>query len=263
MLKRISESSKVQFVIDEAHCVIEHQYFRKAWDGVADILKRDFPDSSIMMVSATLSEKDAHTLCEKMKIQWNDIAVIRSLSFARPKIFLDVYEKKKTKKEINYDQIIEEIDKNISGRCIIYCASPRICEELKTYVANKINKYEVDLFHGDLTGERKNLSLTKWKTGVTKIIVATSAFGMGINTPDVNLIIHFNFPLSLGQYVQESGRAGRDGTKAKSVIFYSKSELKFLYGIISEKREDMGDEETLERRAYLKQGIEKLHEVFL
>lgn len=63
-----------------------------------------------------------------------------------------------------------------------------------------------------------------------------NAFGMRINTPDVNLIIYFNFPLSLGQYVQESRRAGRDYRKAKSVIFYSKSELKFLYGIISEKK---------------------------
>ncbi|MDW3631843.1 MAG: hypothetical protein QOK71_10425 [Nitrososphaeraceae archaeon] len=59
---------------------------------------------------------------------------------------------------------------------------------------------------------------------------------MRINTPDVNLIIYFNFPLSLGQYVQESKRAGGDGRKAKSVIFYSKSELKFLYGIISGKK---------------------------
>jgi superfamily II DNA helicase RecQ len=104
-----------------------------------------------------------------MKIQWNDLAVIRSLSFAHPNIFLDVYEKKK----INYEQIIEEINKYIiSGRCIIYCALPRICKELKTYIANKINECEVDLFHRDLTGERKNLSLTKWKTGVTKTIIA-------------------------------------------------------------------------------------------
>lgn len=141
------------------------------------------------------------------------------------------------RKKFNYDQIIEEINKYIiSGRCIIYCALPRICKELKTYIANKINECEVDLFHGDLTGERKNLSLTKWKTGVTKIIIAKNAFGMGINTPDVNLIIYFNFPLSLGQYIQENRRAGRDDRKAKSVIFYSKSELKFLYGIISEKK---------------------------
>src|SRR6185369_14642607 len=90
--------------------------------------------------------------------------------------------------------------------------------------------------HGDLTGERKNLSLTKWKTGVTKIIITTSAFGMGINTPDVNLIIHFNFPLILDQYVQKSGRTGRNGTEAKSAMFYSKSDLKFLYGIIKKEK---------------------------
>ena len=71
---------------------------------------------------------------------------------------------------------------------------------------------------------------------MTKIIIATSAFGMGINTPDVNLIIHFNFPLSLDQYVQESGRTGRNGTEAKSVMFYSKSDLKFLYGIIKKEK---------------------------
>ena len=71
---------------------------------------------------------------------------------------------------------------------------------------------------------------------MTKIIIATSAFGMGINTPDVNLIIHFNFPLSLDQYVQESGRTGRNGTEAKSVMFYSKSDLKFLYEIIKKEK---------------------------
>ncbi|CAJ0880967.1 5313_t:CDS:2, partial [Entrophospora sp. SA101] len=86
--------------------------------------------------------------------------------------------------------------------------------ELKTYVANKIN-YEVGLFHGGLAGEEKNQSLSKWKNKVTKIIIATNAFGMGINIPDVILIINFNFPLSLGQYIQESGRAGRSSAQAR------------------------------------------------
>jgi len=119
----------------------------------------------------------------------------------------------------------------------------------------------VGLFHGGLAGEEKNQSLSKWKNKVTKIIIATNAFGMGINTPDVSLIIHFNFPLSLGQYIQESGGAGRSGAQARSIIFYSRSELKLLYGIISEKREDIGEEETIERKIYLEQSLEKLHEV--
>jgi len=77
---------------------------------------------------------------------------------------------------------------------------------------------------------KKNLLLTKWKTWKT----------------GVNLIIHFNFTLSFGQYVKENERVCRDGTKAKGVIFYSKGELKFLYRIILEKREYIGYEETLE-----------------
>jgi ATP-dependent DNA helicase RecQ len=96
---------------------------------------------------------------------------------------------------------------------------------------------------------------------MTKIMIATNAFGMGINIPDVSLVIHFNFPLSLGQYIQESGRAGRNGQQARSITFYSRSELKLLYGIISEKREDRDEEETIERRVYLEQGNKKLHEV--
>ncbi|CAJ0895586.1 12819_t:CDS:2 [Entrophospora sp. SA101] len=186
MLKKLSITSRVQFVIDEAHCVLEHQYFRNAWNGVAETLKRDFPNSSIMMVSATMSEKDAHILCEKMKIEWNDLTIIRSSSFARPHNFLQVQEKKKSKKDASYGQVVEEINKNPAGRCIVYCASPKICEDLKIYIINEITNCEVGLYHGNLSGKEKHVSLMKWKTGNTKIIIATNAFGMGINTSDLS-----------------------------------------------------------------------------
>ncbi|CAJ0830355.1 4212_t:CDS:2 [Entrophospora sp. SA101] len=105
----------------------------------------------------------------------------------------DVHEKKKPKKEANYSQVVEEINKTSTGRCVVYCATPKICEDLKIYVTNEITNCEIDLYH------------------------ATNAFGMGINTSDVYLIIHFNFLLSLGQYIQESGRAGRDGSQSKRI----------------------------------------------
>ena len=101
----------------------------------------------------------------------------------------------------------------------------------------------------------------KWKTGIAKIIVATNAFGLGINTLDIYLIIHFNFPLSIGQYIQESGRAGRDGSLSKSIILFSRSEFKLLYGIICESRGDVGEDENTQRKVHLEQSLQKLHEL--
>ncbi|CAJ0845033.1 3224_t:CDS:2 [Entrophospora sp. SA101] len=182
-----------------------------------------------------MSEKNAHILCEKMKIEWNNLTIIRSSSFAHPHIFLQVHKKKKTKKEASYSQVVEEINKTSAGRHIVYCATPEICEDLKIYVTNEITNSEIGLYHGNLSGEEKHMSLMKWKTGNTKIIIATNAFGMGINTSDVYLIINFNFHLSLGQYIQESGRAGRD--------------------------EDARENETLQRRIYLEQGLQSLSDI--
>ena len=92
-------------------------------------------------------------------------------------------------------------------------------------IVEKLVHYKIDCYHGKLSGEEKRLAISNWKKEISKIMVATNAFGLGINTPDIRLVVHYDFPMGLREYIQESGQAARDGASAKSVILYSQSDF--------------------------------------
>ncbi|PKK65464.1 P-loop containing nucleoside triphosphate hydrolase protein [Rhizophagus irregularis] len=138
-----------------------------------------------------------------------------------------------------YSNII--INENLPERIIIYCATHSSCE----YLYNKLQEYLpnllIDYFHGSLQDNEKEKAMKSWKSNHTLIIIATSAFGMGINSNNIRVVIHVEAPMT--SLIQEAGRTGRDGNMAKHFIFYSKKDIYTNYSIVAEHRETTNVEE--------------------
>jgi len=132
-----------------------------------------------MMLTATCSKEDANIIINSLNIKPENLNIIRSSSFSRPEI-----------------KIIDEIQE---GKIIIYCATVKNCEEMLEQLNSRIDtKYNIDTYHGELDSLQKSQTIQKWKNGQIQLMIATNAFGMGINTPDIRLVIHNTFPLSIG-----------------------------------------------------------------
>ena len=108
--------------------------------------------------------------------------------------------------------------KNLSG--IIYCVSRKNCEQLAQKLSQNF-KIKCDFYHADLPMRRRNEIQRKWMTDEIQVIIATIAFGMGINKRDVRFVVHHSIPKSLEGYVQECGRSGRDGRKSECILYYT------------------------------------------
>jgi superfamily II DNA helicase RecQ len=153
---------------------------------------------------------------------------------------------------------------------IVYCSTIKkcetVCEELEGYLRSKLGhnhgRRRVKLYHGQLTAEQREQVQQEWTNGDVPLIVATLAFGMGINKADVRFVIHFSVPKSLEGYLQESGRAGRDGLTAHCIIFYSKADLLTQKWMIdkgrTEQREKFGHVDDSYENQYLS-NIESLN----
>uniref|UniRef100_U9TPF1 DNA 3'-5' helicase n=1 Tax=Rhizophagus irregularis (strain DAOM 181602 / DAOM 197198 / MUCL 43194) TaxID=747089 RepID=U9TPF1_RHIID len=196
MLMRISQIRSIRFVIDEVHCIVEQEYFRKAWNNLGT-LKQLFPLSHLMMLTATCSTNEARKIQLIMNIEVGDLNIIRGSSFVRSEITFEVQTKSSKEKTIN--EICEQIQKIENEYCIIYCASPASCEEILELIRTKLD-ISLDIYHGKLESITRHQSITRWKAGLTQVMVATNAFGLGINMSNVRLVIHYTFPLSLGKY---------------------------------------------------------------
>ncbi|RIA83054.1 P-loop containing nucleoside triphosphate hydrolase protein, partial [Glomus cerebriforme] len=131
----------------------------------------------------------------------------------------------KSSRQNLYSRIQDILAGLTAGRCIIYCSGPNSCQELFDSLHKNLPALSFGLYHGELDGEQRKIAMKNWKTGVIKIMIATNSFGMGINAPDVYLIIHATIPLSMTNLIQEIERAGCDGTRSKSIIFYSKNDV--------------------------------------
>lgn len=206
------KSVNVQLIaIDEAHCISEWGHdFRPDYRNLKK-LRKDFPDVPVIALTATATVKVRRDIVEQLSLQ---DAKIFLRSFNRENLTYYVQPKKGV-----FDQLMVLLEKHKDQSVIIYCSSRNTTEEL-AYDLRK-EKFKASAYHAGLDQQKRSSTQEKFIRDEVDIIVATIAFGMGIDKPDVRLVVHYDLPKSLEGYYQETGRAGRDGLASDCVLFYS------------------------------------------
>ena len=206
------QSLKISLIaIDEAHCISEWGHdFRPDYRNLQQ-LKSLFPKVPIIALTATATAKVRHDIINQLSI--NDAKVFVT-GFNRPNLQLKVIAKKEARAKLL------KLLKGYKGESvIIYCFSRKDTEKLAAEL--KKEGYKALAYHAGLDAERRKKNQELFIRDEVHIMIATIAFGMGIDKPDVRLVIHYTFPKSLEGYYQEIGRAGRDGLKSDCVMFYT------------------------------------------
>jgi len=216
---RIKELDLSLIVFDEAHCISEWGHdFRPAYRKIGEI-KSFFPETPILGLTATATQKVVEDISNILSI--NSAKYFRQ-SFDRNNL---IYSALETFNKQHH--LLKMLQKEPTGSQIIYVSSRRKSEELKDYLIQ--SGIVAASFHGGMPRVQKQELLDSWIKGQVKIMVATNAFGMGIDKDDVNTVIHYDIPFSIENYVQEAGRAGRKGQESESIILYNQDNLDKFY----------------------------------
>ncbi|MCO5565739.1 hypothetical protein L7F22_019413 [Adiantum nelumboides] len=240
-----------RFVIDEAHCLSQWGHdFRPDYKEMGN-LRKSYPDIPFMALTATATPRVMKDIVSNLNLESPRLKRFTQ-SFNRPNLLYEVRPKQAGDKCI--EEMANFIQTNHNNQCgIIYCTSRAVCESL---AANLRSKHGIMAQHyhagvGKLDRERIQ---TNWQKNIFKVIVATIAFGMGIDKADVRFVIHHSLPTSLEGYYQETGRAGRDGKQSSCIFFYRYSDSNFLMKLA---REDGASAQQKEQReANLRQVID-------
>jgi ATP-dependent DNA helicase RecQ len=201
------------FAIDEAHCISQWGYdFRPSYRKL-DVLKKWFPKVPILAMTASAIPKVQEDIIKQLNL--NNCKVITD-SFLRPNITYRVQ-----KVPVKLHALRKQLNET-KGSVIIYCTTRNNVAQLTQLL--KDYGYPVGAYHAGMPIALRQEMQANWMSNKTPIIVCTSAFGMGINKPDVRAVIHFDLPNSLEQYYQEAGRAGRDGQAANAILFFQQND---------------------------------------
>lgn len=205
---------RVSFItVDEAHCISQWGYdFRPSYLHISDIRKIK-PDAPVLALTATATKQVADDI--QKKLQFKDANMFR-MSFERKNLAYIVRHATDKREEMLH------ILRSVRGSAIVYVRSRRRASEISEWLEQ--NDVEATFYHAGLEHSVKDERQKEWHDDKKRVMVATNAFGMGIDKPDVRLVIHFDCPSSLEAYFQEAGRAGRDGQKSYAVLLYNNSD---------------------------------------
>ena len=216
--------------VDEAHCISQWGYdFRPSYTKIAEI-RKILPDIPVLALTATATP-------EVVK----DIQ--RQLAFREENVFRMSFERKNLAYVVRHTEdkmgMLCHILDSVKGSAIVYTRSRRNTKEAAEQLQAK--GFTATFYHAGLNDAEKDLRQREWQTGKTRVMVATNAFGMGIDKPDVRIVTHLDIPDSIESYFQEAGRAGRDGQQAYAVLLYQKYDRTRLMKRIPETFPDKDD----------------------
>ena len=217
-------SMKVSMItVDESHCISQWGYdFRPAYlkiDEIRDLL----PGVPVLALTATATPEVVKDIQSRLKFREENVF---RMSFERKNLAYIV------RKTDNKTGELLHILHRIEGSAIIYVRNRRRTKEITELLMNE--DITADFYHAGLDNAVKDIRQKRWQNGEVRVMVATNAFGMGIDKPDVRIVIHLDLPDSPEAYFQEAGRAGRDGEKAYAVILYAKSDKTTLHKRIAD-----------------------------